>query len=171
MTLIIGIVDITRVLYGNTEYWILNEFCYPYCMYNLLVVQWHILSHQRIPNKSSHLQYSWWIFSVCQASSPFSYWEQYSQEPSSHSQPHTCWLLTHGHNHTISFFWAECLYHCPPGTWVHLGSTPCKTPGIIYETDIHCAQQLSSLHHAHYWGSSTAAKGTTRVHDPYIYHI
>ena len=36
-------------------------------------------------------------------------------------------LLTHGHNHTISFFWAECLYHCPPGTWVHLGSTPCKT--------------------------------------------
>ena len=160
MTLIIGIVDITRVLYGNTEYWILNEFCYPYCMYNLLVVQWHILSHQRIPNKSSHLQYSWWIF--CQASSPFSYWEQYSQEPSSHSQPHTCW---HTDTITPSAFSGPSVFiivHPAPGST--LGPPRAKHTRIIYETDIHCAQQLSSLHHAHYWGSSTAAKSTIIVH-------
>ena len=159
MTLIIGIVDITRVLYGNTEYWILNEYCYQYCMYNLVIGG--AVAHSFAP-KDPQQELPFAVFLVNIFSLPgflpilllrTILARTELTLPASH-------LLTHEHNHTISFFWAECLYHCPPGTWVHLGSTPCKTPGIIYETDIHCAQQLSSLHHAHYWGSSTAAKST-----------
>ena len=126
MTLIIGIVDITRVLYGNTEYWILNEFCCTYCMYNLVIGG--AVANSFAP-KDPQQELSFAVFLVNIFSLPgflpilllrTILARTELTLPASH-------LLTHGHNHTISFFWAECLYHCPPGTWVHLGSTPCKT--------------------------------------------